>query len=80
MDATKITRNYQITIPADVRNAKKLKIGDRVKFTIRDGKVEIEKISKDAILACAGIWKKIKGSSVDYVRKLRKEWDRNANY
>jgi len=80
MEATKITRNYQITIPSEIRIAKKLKIGDRVKFNIRDGKVEIEKIGKDAILASAGIWNEIRGSSADYVRKMRKEWDRRANY
>ncbi len=30
MEEVKITRNYQTTIPADIRNKLKIKIGDRV--------------------------------------------------
>ena len=42
-------------------------------------RVEIMKMKEDILEKAFGLWKgKIKGSSVEYVRKMRKEWDVRA--
>ena len=45
MGISKITRNYQITLPKDVRSIAGLKEGDEVMFVIEDGKILITKSS-----------------------------------
>jgi len=72
-----VTRNYQVTIPKDVRETTGIKVGDKVVFSIEGDKVEVRKLSKETAEKAFGSWKgSIKGSSVDYVRKMRKEWNK----
>jgi len=43
MGITKVTRNYQITIPSDIRKALGIKVGDVLVIEIEDGKAVIKK-------------------------------------
>ena len=74
MGIAKITRNYQITLPKDVREVKRLKEGDSVVFTIENDRVQLMKAEKDATSAAAGIWKRTKESGVIYERRIREGW------
>ena len=81
MSLVKVTRNYQVTIPQDVRVMKKINIGDTVLFTVVDDRVELKTISREKILDdLFGVWNgKVTESSKDYVAALRKEWDRRGD-
>lgn len=76
MGIAKITRNYQVTLPRDVREVKDLKEGDKVIFTIEDNKVNLVKVDNDVIKAAAGIWSKTRESGLVYERKMRAGWRR----
>ena len=43
MGITKVTRNYQITIPSDIRKKLGIKVGDVLVIEIEDGKAVIKK-------------------------------------
>ena len=73
MSTSKITRNFQVTIPQDIRQIQHLKEGDNVLFVSTDEEVIMKKASKEIIKACVGIWKNMKESSADYISKFRKE-------
>ncbi len=78
MGIAKVTTNYQVTIPRDVRRIKGIDIGDTVFFSVEGDRVDFFKMDKKNIIEeCSGMWKeKISGSSSDYVRELRSEWDK----
>ena len=44
MGISKITRNYQVTLPKDVREVKNLRVGDKVLFAIEDDRIESLKV------------------------------------
>ncbi len=72
MGITKVTRNYQVTLPKDVREAEEIKVGDRLIAVPRENGIFLRKMDKSIISKTAGIWKS-KGSGVEYVRKIRDE-------
>ena len=72
MSRTKVTRNYQITIPKDIREDLEVDVGDTIVLIPEKEGVKMKKFDVDAFKKAFGSWK-IKESSVDYVRKLRKE-------
>ena len=74
MLVSKVTRNYQITLPQEVREKIKFKIGDRVRFVYKDGKVEILKIDNDILKRAAGLWKGNKETGLQFTKRLRSEW------
>ena len=76
MGITKITRNYQITIPKDVRELKGLKEGDSIIFSIQGNNVDILKVSKDVINSAAGLWKTGNETGMDYEKRIRSGWKR----
>jgi len=78
MGIAKVTRNYQVTIPKDIRRVQDIKIGDTVLFAIEGNKIDFLKMDTDKLIdEVAGIWKdKIRGSSVDYVKDIRKGWEK----
>ena len=43
MSLTKVTRNYQITIPSDVRKKLGIRVGDVLMVEVEDGKVVLKK-------------------------------------
>ncbi len=80
MGIAKVTRNYQVTIPRDVRVIQGISEGDTVLFVIEGNKVDFLKIEKEKIIEeTAGSWKGVvKESSIEYVRQLRKGWAKRA--
>jgi AbrB family looped-hinge helix DNA binding protein len=74
MGISKITRNYQVTLPRDVREMKGLKIGDEVLFIVENDKVDLVKLDKNMIEATAGLWAGMKGTGVEYEDRMRAGW------
>ena len=76
MGIAKVTRNYQVTIPRNIRRIQNINIGDTVLFAIEGGRVDFLKMNRQKILSeIAGSWKgKIKESSIDYVKEIRLGW------
>jgi len=74
MGLSKMTRNFQVTIPKDVREVKRLKEGDRVLFAIDGERVEIHKVDEDSVSPAAGLWGGLKGTGLEYQRRMRRGW------
>lgn len=74
MGIAKITRNYQVTLPKDVRKIISLKEGDEVMFIVEDDKVLLIKSKEDPMLAAAGIWKGMKETGAEYQKRMRGQW------
>ncbi len=76
MGIAKVTRNYQVTIPKDIRRIQRINVGDTVLFSIDGNKVDFLKMNRDNILTeAAGSWKgMVKESGVEYVRSIRSGW------
>ena len=72
MGITRVTRNYQITLPRDVREMEKINIGDKLIVTVRDEEIVMKKVKAKILEKAFGSWN-TKGSGVDYVRSIRKE-------
>ena len=79
MGIAKITRNYQVTLPKDVRRLKDLEEGDTVIFAIEGTRVDIVKMNKDVIALAAGLWKETKETGLGYTKKVRKSWKKRAD-
>ncbi len=80
MGIAKVTRNYQVTIPRDIRRVHDIKVGDTVLFAMEGEKVDFVKLDREnSIKSVTGLWKgKINERSIDYVKKIRGEWDERA--
>lgn len=76
MGLSKITRNFQITIPRDVREAKNFHVGDKVLFLIKHDCVDLVKLDDKNLADAAGLWAGLLESGVEYERRMRKEWSR----
>ena len=79
MSLTKVTRNYQITVPRDIREQADIKEGDKLVITMENDEIKIKKLDEESFKKAFGVWKDagIK-DSVKYVRNLRKEWGNRA--
>lgn len=79
MSMTKVTRNYQITVPRDIREMAKIKEGDKLVITMENEEIKVKKFDEDVFKRAFGSWKGagIK-DSVKYVRDIRKEWEKRA--
>lgn len=75
MGITKVTRNYQITLPPEVRALQHIEVGDKVGFKIENGQIHIFKLKKDAFEKAFGIWGKGPSGVVEE-RKMRAEWSK----
>jgi len=74
MGITKITRNYQITLPKDIRKIINVKEGDDIIFLVEDDKVFLTKSKENQVMAAAGIWKNIKENGEQYQKRIRGQW------
>ena len=72
MGKTTVTRNYQVTLPADVREIEDIKIGDTLIVIPRNGEIMMRKIKKADSENYFGAWK-TRGSGVAFTRKIRDE-------
>jgi len=79
MSMRKVTRNYQITVPRDIREQANIKEGDKLVVTMEKDEIKKKKFDEDVFKRAFGSWKDagIK-DSVQYVRKIRKEWEKRA--
>ena len=79
MSITKVTRNYQITVPRDIREQAKIVEGDKLILTMENDEIKMKKFDEDVFKKAFGSWKNagIK-DSVKYVKKIRKEWEARA--
>ena len=75
MTTTTVTRNYQITLPKDVREIGNIHICDKIIVDMKDNVIELRKFSKEQMRSCFGAWK-TKEDSVKFVRKIRDEEER----
>jgi AbrB family looped-hinge helix DNA binding protein len=71
---SKITRNFQITLPKDIRRFVNLEEGDEVVFTVEDNRIFLSKPDKDAVFTAAGLWKGNKETGEQYQNKVRAQW------
>ncbi|MBI4016748.1 MAG: AbrB/MazE/SpoVT family DNA-binding domain-containing protein [Candidatus Aenigmarchaeota archaeon] len=74
MSISKITRNFQVTLPRDVREIKDLNVGDKVLFVVEGERVDLVKLDKNVVKAAAGLWTGMKETGVDYERRIRTGW------
>lgn len=77
MSLTKVTRNYQITVPRDIREQADIKEGDKLVLTMENGEIKMKKFDVDVFKRAFGSWKDagIK-DSVKWVRDVRKGWEK----
>lgn len=73
MGITKVTRNYQVTLPKDVREAENIKVGDKLMVSAIDDRIVMRRLKGDILEKSFGAWGKSKESGVEYVRKIRDE-------
>ena len=71
MAISKITRNYQLTIPKEIREMVNVKVGDILSLSTEGSEIRASKNLTNAIEKSFGIWRDIKGDSVSYVKKIR---------
>ena len=64
MGLTKVTRNYQITIPSDIRKKLGIKVGDILLVEVEDGKVVLKKSELELPLLPGG-----KGLTVEEIEE-----------
>ena len=70
MAVSRVTRNYQVTVPREIRELAGVKVGDTLLF-IREGEdVVLRKIDKDLLAKGFGLWKKAKEKTPWLVTKL----------
>jgi len=72
MGITRVTRNFQITLPKDIREMKKINIGDKFIVTVEDDEIVMRMIKSKMLERSFGAWGKGK-SGVEFVRKTRDE-------
>lgn len=75
MSLTKVTRNYQITVPRDIREQANIKEGDKLVVTMENDGIKVKKFDQDVFKRAFGSWKNVGAKdSVEYVRNIRKGW------
>lgn len=77
MAVTRVTRNFQVTIPKEIRKKHNIKVGDELMVESRTGEVVLKKKDWKAFLALAGAWGKGE-SGLKTTRRLRKDWEKRA--
>jgi AbrB family looped-hinge helix DNA binding protein len=77
MGVAKVTRNFQITLPKDIRMVVDIKVGDTLLVSQREKEVVIKKLDENPVDASFGIWKSVK-DSVKFVREGRAEYEKRA--
>ena len=76
MGIAKITRNYQITLPRDIRKIISVKEGDEIMFIVEDNRINLMKVEDDIIKKTAGIWGDIGETGQEYQKRVRKGWSK----
>ncbi|MBI2144233.1 AbrB/MazE/SpoVT family DNA-binding domain-containing protein [Candidatus Woesearchaeota archaeon] len=76
MAVSRVTRNYQVTVPRELRELADIKVGDTMLF-VREGEdILLKKIDKDLLGRGFGLWKRAQEKTPWLVDKLRTEAER----
>ncbi|MBI4141373.1 AbrB/MazE/SpoVT family DNA-binding domain-containing protein [Candidatus Woesearchaeota archaeon] len=76
---TKVTRNFQITIPEEVRDELGIRLGDYIAMEREDFGFRLHKIEKQEIEDFVGVLGDFKDKpSTDLQKKWRKEFEKRA--
>ena len=75
MGTVVVTRNYQITLPKDIREITGIEIGEKMVTEVVEKGILIKKLNKSPVDRAFGIWK-TKDSGIKFVDKIRKDWRR----
>jgi len=80
MSIVKVTRNYQVTIPRDVRDDLHIKLGDTLHFSSDGERMVVQrKTSEEIIRSLCGGWKDRIGKSTSaHLQGIRKGWRRKT--
>ena len=74
MAVSRVTRNYQVTVPREIRELADIKIGDTVLFIKEGEDIVLRRIDKELLSKGFGLWKKAQEKTPWLVdRFLRKE-------
>ncbi|MBI4449011.1 AbrB/MazE/SpoVT family DNA-binding domain-containing protein [Candidatus Woesearchaeota archaeon] len=74
MGITVVTRNYQVTLPSDVRAQANIEIGEQMIVDVDSlGNVRLTRLATSPVDRAFGILK-IKESGLEYERRMRAEW------
>ncbi len=78
MGISVITRNFQVTLPKDVRELSKIEEGDKVIVEVDDaGRIVMNPLKKSPVDDSFGAWEgEVEG--VKYTNALRGEWGARA--
>jgi len=71
MGITRITRNFQITIPKDIRELIPLQEGDALVVSTEENRIVLRR-REDILKETAGLWKGMKETGLQYQRRMRK--------
>lgn len=74
MTLTKITRNFQITLPKYIREMKQLREGDNLAITLENNEIKITKCNTLRREGPFGAWKERAETGQEYQTRIRKGW------
>ena len=76
MEIVKVTRKYQVTIPLSVRRKLRIKVGDRLRVRVENGRIVMEPLFgplEDPVEDMLSIFDR--PVDVDAVRLVEESWD-----
>ncbi len=75
MLSVKISTKHQIVVPSAVRRELHLEPGDRLTVEVREGEIVLRPRPEKASERLRRLGKGLYGDPVEYVRRLRDEWE-----
>lgn len=70
MAVSRVTRNYQVTVPREIRELAGIRVGDMVLFVREGDEVVLKRIDKDLLSKGFGMWKRAQEKTPWLVNKL----------
>lgn len=70
MAVSRVTRNYQVTVPREIRELASIKVGDTLLFSKEGDEVVVKRVDKDALSRGFGLWKRAQEKTPWLVNKL----------
>ena len=73
MAVSKVTRNYQVTVPREIREQAGIREGDTLLFTVEGEEVILRRVNKELLDKSFGLWKKAREKTPWLMNKLIKK-------
>jgi AbrB family looped-hinge helix DNA binding protein len=70
MAISKVTRNFQITVPREIRETANVKVGDTVLFIKEGEEIVIRRVDKDLLGKGFGLWRRASEKTPWLVNKI----------